>query len=80
AWAAASPFFAMEKPTVTMAGEESITVPAGTFTAKKAEMKDFFIKEGAEPAAMQPAQFEAFIAGEIERWKKVAKAADIKPE
>ena len=45
-----------------------------------AEMKDFFIKEGAEPAAMQPAQFEAFIAGEIERWKKVAKAADIKPE
>lgn len=41
-WAAASPFFAMEKPTVTMAGEESVTVPAGTFTAKKAEMKDFF--------------------------------------
>jgi tripartite-type tricarboxylate transporter receptor subunit TctC len=45
-----------------------------------AEMKDFFIKEGAEPTAMQPAQFEAFVAAEIERWKKVAKAADIKPE
>ena len=45
-----------------------------------AEMKDFFIKEGAEPAAMKPAEFEAFIASEIERWKKVAKAADIKPE
>lgn len=45
-----------------------------------AEMKDFFIREGAEPAAMQPAQFEAFVAGEIERWKKVAKAANIKPE
>jgi tripartite-type tricarboxylate transporter receptor subunit TctC len=44
------------------------------------EMKDFFIKEGAEPTAMQPVQFEAFVAGEIERWKKVAKAADIKPE
>jgi tripartite-type tricarboxylate transporter receptor subunit TctC len=29
---------------------------------------------------MQPAQFEAFVAAEIERWKKVAKAADIKPE
>jgi tripartite-type tricarboxylate transporter receptor subunit TctC len=45
-----------------------------------AEMKDFFLKEGAEPAAMKPAEFEQFIAGEIERWKKVAKAADIKPE
>jgi tripartite-type tricarboxylate transporter receptor subunit TctC len=45
-----------------------------------AEMKEFFLKEGAEPAAMKPAEFEAFIAGEIERWKQVAKAADIKPE
>jgi tripartite-type tricarboxylate transporter receptor subunit TctC len=44
------------------------------------EMKDFFLKEGAEPAAMKSAEFEAFIAAEIERWKKVAKAADIKPE
>jgi tripartite-type tricarboxylate transporter receptor subunit TctC len=44
------------------------------------DMKDFFLKEGAEPAAMKPAEFEAFIASEIERWKKVAKAADIKPE
>jgi tripartite-type tricarboxylate transporter receptor subunit TctC len=45
-----------------------------------AEMKEFFLKEGAEPATMQPAEFEAFIASEIERWKQVAKAADIKPE
>jgi tripartite-type tricarboxylate transporter receptor subunit TctC len=45
-----------------------------------AEMKDFFLKEGAEPAPMKPAEFEAFIAAEIERWKQVAKAADIKPE
>jgi tripartite-type tricarboxylate transporter receptor subunit TctC len=44
------------------------------------DMKEFFLKEGAEPAAMKPADFEAFIASEIERWKKVAKAADIKPE
>jgi tripartite-type tricarboxylate transporter receptor subunit TctC len=44
------------------------------------DMKDFFLKEGAEPAAMKPAEFEAFIASEIERWKKVAKAADIRPE
>jgi tripartite-type tricarboxylate transporter receptor subunit TctC len=45
-----------------------------------ADMKEFFLKEGAEPAPMKPAEFEAFIAAEIERWKKVAKAADIKPE
>jgi tripartite-type tricarboxylate transporter receptor subunit TctC len=45
-----------------------------------AEMKDFFLKEGAEPAPMKAAEFESFIAAEIERWKKVAKAADIKPE
>jgi tripartite-type tricarboxylate transporter receptor subunit TctC len=44
------------------------------------EMKDFFLKEGAEPAPMKSADFETFIAAEIERWKKVAKAADIKPE
>nr|WP_157400839.1 MULTISPECIES: tripartite tricarboxylate transporter substrate binding protein [Ramlibacter] len=44
------------------------------------EMKDFFLKEGAEPAAMKPAEFEAFIAAEIGRWKQVAKAADIKAE
>jgi tripartite-type tricarboxylate transporter receptor subunit TctC len=44
------------------------------------EMKEFFLKEGAEPAAMKPAEFEAFIAAEIGRWKQVAKAADIKAE
>ena len=44
------------------------------------EMKEFFLKEGAEPASKKPAEFEAFIAAEIERWKQVAKAADIKAE
>ncbi|WP_427913333.1 Bug family tripartite tricarboxylate transporter substrate binding protein [Ramlibacter sp. MMS24-I3-19] len=44
------------------------------------EMKEFFLKEGAEPASMKPAEFEAFIAAEIERWKKVARAADIKAD
>ncbi len=37
-----SPLFAMEKPTIAMAGRESITVPAGTFDAAKAELTDFF--------------------------------------
>ncbi|MDW5442728.1 tripartite tricarboxylate transporter substrate binding protein [Polaromonas sp. SM01] len=47
---------------------------------QSAEMKDFFLREGAEPAPMKPAEYEAFIAAEIDRWKKVAKASDIKPE
>lgn len=45
-----------------------------------AEMKEFFLREGAEPAAMKPAEFEALIAAEIDRWKQVARAADIKPD
>jgi tripartite-type tricarboxylate transporter receptor subunit TctC len=47
---------------------------------QSSEMKAFFIKEGAEPAPMKPQQFADFIAAEIARWKKVAKAADIRPE
>lgn len=45
-----------------------------------AEMKEFFLKEGAEPASMKPAELEAFIAADIERWRQVARAADIKAE
>ncbi|MES2183705.1 MAG: tripartite tricarboxylate transporter substrate binding protein [Pseudomonadota bacterium] len=44
------------------------------------DMKAFFLREGAEPAPMSPPEFAGFIGKEIERWKKVAKAADIKPE
>lgn len=44
------------------------------------QMKEFFLREGAEPAPMKSAEFEVFIAAEIERWKMVAKAADIKGE
>lgn len=47
---------------------------------QSSEMKAFFIKEGAEPAPMKPDAFAKFIAAEIERWKGVAKAADIRPE
>jgi len=47
---------------------------------QSSEMKAFFIKEGAEPAPMKPDEFAKFIATEIERWKGVAKAADIRPE
>jgi tripartite-type tricarboxylate transporter receptor subunit TctC len=45
-----------------------------------AEIKAFLLNEGAEPVAMKPAEFSAFIATEITRWKAVAKAAEIKAE
>ncbi len=44
------------------------------------EMKEMFLREGAEPASMTPAQFAATIRDEIANWKKVAKSANIKPE
>jgi tripartite-type tricarboxylate transporter receptor subunit TctC len=47
---------------------------------KGEDMKEFFLREGAEPSALSPAEFGKLIAGEIERWKKVAKAANIQPE
>ena len=44
------------------------------------EMKEVFLREGAEPATMTPAQFAKTIRDEIESWKRVAKQADIKAE
>ncbi len=44
------------------------------------EMQGFFLNEGAEPAPLKPAEFARYIAGEIDRWKAVAKKADIRPE
>jgi tripartite-type tricarboxylate transporter receptor subunit TctC len=44
------------------------------------EMRAVFEREGAEPAPMASAEFAATIRREIEGWKKVAKAADIRPE
>jgi tripartite-type tricarboxylate transporter receptor subunit TctC len=45
-----------------------------------AEMKEVFLREGAEPAPMSPEKFAATIKSEIEGWKKVAQQAGIKPE
>jgi tripartite-type tricarboxylate transporter receptor subunit TctC len=45
-----------------------------------AEMKEFLLREGAEPAPMTPAAFGALLRGDIARWKKVAADAGIKPE
>ena len=47
---------------------------------QSAEMKEFFLREGAEPAPLKPAEFGKLIEAEIARWKKVAQAANIKPE
>ncbi|MGZ5571987.1 MAG: tripartite tricarboxylate transporter substrate binding protein [Usitatibacter sp.] len=44
------------------------------------EMREVFLREGAEPAPMSPAKFARTIKDEIEGWKKVAKDAGIKPE
>jgi tripartite-type tricarboxylate transporter receptor subunit TctC len=42
------------------------------------ELTEIFAKEGAEPWSQSPAQFEAVVKGDIERWKKVAREANIK--
>jgi tripartite-type tricarboxylate transporter receptor subunit TctC len=44
------------------------------------EMKEVFLREGAEPAIMTSAQFANTIKTEIEGWKQVAARAGIKPE
>jgi tripartite-type tricarboxylate transporter receptor subunit TctC len=44
------------------------------------EMKDFLAREGAEAAPTTPEAFAELVRADIERWKKVAKAADIKAD
>lgn len=45
-----------------------------------AHTKKRLIAVGAEPRAMTPAEFGDFIAGEIEKWRKVIAFAAIKPQ
>jgi len=45
-----------------------------------AEMKAFFIKEGASPAPMSTSDFAQHLSTELARWKRVAYAANIQPE
>ena len=44
------------------------------------EMKEFFLKAGAEPAPMTAADFEGFIKAEISRWERIAATAGIQVE
>ncbi len=44
------------------------------------EMKELFLREGAEPTLMTAPEFATTIRREIDGWKKVAKAANITAE
>jgi len=44
------------------------------------DMTSFIVRQGAEPALMDPAEFGAHIKAESARWARVIKAANIKPE
>ncbi len=44
------------------------------------EMREVFLREGAEPAPMEAGKFAATIKSEIDGWKKIAKEANIKAE
>jgi len=43
-------------------------------------MKKHFADFGAEPFPMTPEGFSAMVKGEIAKWRKVIKDANIKPE
>jgi tripartite-type tricarboxylate transporter receptor subunit TctC len=43
-------------------------------------MKKFLSNEGAEPWSLAPAQLSDLLPKEIERYRKIAKAAGIEPE
>lgn len=44
------------------------------------EIKSFIVKQGAEPALMEPATFGAYMNAERAKWAKVVKAANLKIE
>jgi tripartite-type tricarboxylate transporter receptor subunit TctC len=46
---------------------------------KTPEMKARLAADGAEAVASKPAEFQALIKAEIEKWTAVAKAANIQP-
>jgi tripartite-type tricarboxylate transporter receptor subunit TctC len=44
------------------------------------EMREFLVREGAIPSPTTPEAFDELIRKDVERWRKVGKAADIKME
>jgi tripartite-type tricarboxylate transporter receptor subunit TctC len=69
---------------LTAAGTPAATVAKLNAEINKAlatgEMKEFLLREGAEPAPMTPEGFGGVIRRDIERWKNVARSANIRPE
>jgi tripartite-type tricarboxylate transporter receptor subunit TctC len=47
---------------------------------QSAEMREFFLREGAEPATLSPAEFKTLVANEVARWRSVAQKAGIVAE
>jgi tripartite-type tricarboxylate transporter receptor subunit TctC len=45
---------------------------------KTPEIRDFMIKEGAEPVASSPQEFAAYLRGEIERYRRIVEAGKLK--
>ena len=43
-------------------------------------MKAFLMAQGAEPALLAPAKFGESIRGELAKWAKVTKTANVKAE
>ena len=41
-------------------------------------IREAWAKQGAEPMTMTPAQFEAYMKGDIDKWAKVIRQAGIK--
>ena len=46
---------------------------------RQPEVRDRLSKEGADPVGSSPAEFGAHIRSEIEKWRKVIRAAGIQP-
>jgi tripartite-type tricarboxylate transporter receptor subunit TctC len=47
---------------------------------KSNDVKERYAREGGEPVIMTRAEFTDFVGKEIERWRKVAREANIQPE
>lgn len=45
-----------------------------------ADMKNFMLANGADPALLDPEQFGGYIRSEIVKWARVVKAAQVKPD
>jgi tripartite-type tricarboxylate transporter receptor subunit TctC len=46
---------------------------------KDPRMREQLMREGANPAAMTPAEFAAFVREDVERWAPVVRASGAKP-